>query len=177
MEFNELVHAKDEHGDPRRNEDGTIRLKPSWKEAAQDRQGRTYNPKVHGDTHTLDEQGFLAVRRRDAGRKPMNTESRSEALVSKHRQPGYSYYLATEDRHEQFAQHDWEDVMDENGPVTLDGGQARNANTVLRLKKKPQEWYDEDQRAKEEARIVDFKANTKPKEGQYGEGVTSSKLR
>jgi len=173
VEFNELVHEQDEHGDPLRTVDGDIRLKSNWKKVATDHMGRTFNAKIHGE-HTLDGKGFLKVRRRAEARMTMGSTNRSEALVKKHREPGYAYYLATEDRQALFEEHDWEDVVDKDGPVTLDGGQGRTAKTILKLKKKPQEWYDEDQREKARLTKENLKANTKPdeSEGQYGEGLS-----
>jgi len=179
VEFNALVHEQDEHGDPVRTVDGDIRLKSKWKNSATDPKGRKFNPKIHVQAkkgeHNLDAKGFLKVKRRDAARTTMGSTNRSEALVNKHREPGYAYYLATEDRQALFEEHDWEDVMDEEGPVTLDGGQGRAAKTVLKLKKKPQEWYDEDQKEKTRLIAENLKSNTKPdqSEGQYGEGLST----
>lgn len=175
MQFNEQVHQVNEHGDPVRNNDGDIMLKTNWGKVAEDRQGRNYNPTIHGDAAKLDDDGFLTVRRREENRKLMSTENRSDALVAKHEQPGYKYYLASAENEGKFSSHDWEQVQDENGPVTLDGGQGRTERTELRLKRKPIEWYDEDQ--KEKARLVEesLQRDSAPDEaeGQYGEGLSS----
>ncbi|KKK81374.1 hypothetical protein LCGC14_2814120, partial [marine sediment metagenome] len=48
VKFNENVHEATDAGDPRRNQDGSIQLKTTWKKDAVDRQGRKFNPKVHG---------------------------------------------------------------------------------------------------------------------------------
>ena len=176
MEFNAIVHQQDEHGDPVRNEDGEIRLKTNWKTEAKDIKGRSYNPRVHGGEQKLDEQGFLKVPRRDAERTPMSATNRSEAFVEKHREPGYAYYLMADDpgRQGQFEDHDYEPVIDENGPAVLSGGQGRTPTTQLKLMKKPQEWYDEDQKAKADAidevekgltRDADLEPDV---DGQYG---------
>ena len=177
MEFNKLVHQADEHGDPVRNDDGGIRLKTNWRDAARDRQGRSYNPRVHGTDEKLDEEGFLSVRRRADDRTPMTGTNRTEAFVDKHREPGYAYYVMADDpgRQGQFESHDYEPVMDENGPATLSGGQGRTSDTKMKLMKKPQEWYDEDQRAKDALQRKNLEDQTKPNEdeGQYEANPTS----
>lgn len=180
MDFNPTIHEANEHNDPIRNDDGSIRLKRNWKDLATDRQGRKFNKKIHGDEPRLDTQGFLTVKRRDSPRTPMNATNRSEQLVEKHREPGYAYYLMADEpgRNAQFEGHDYEPVMDEKGPVILEGGQARASDTKLKLMKKPQEWYDEDQRAKEALQRKNLEENVQPDtaEGQYA-AVESSPLR
>ena len=177
--FNEVVHEKTEAGDPQRNEDGSIRLKRDWKKVAVDRQGRTFNPKVHGKEEKLDAAGFLTVRRRDASAKQGDV-SRSEALVAKHHEKGYAFYLANDDggRLEQMLAKDWEPVQDSEGPVGMNVGQARGPNTQARLFRKPIEWYEADQEAKIERNKERFKQTTSPKvdDGQY-EATPDSPLR
>ncbi len=176
MEFNPLVHVADDHGDGVRNEDGSFRLEPKWKELATDHLGRKFNANIHGE-HKLTEQGFLKVRRRDAERLPMSATNRSQALVEKHREEGYAYYLIADDpgRQAQFENHDYEVVSDDDGPVTLSGGQGRTAVTTLKLMRKPQEWYDQDQQAKADLISRKFQEVSQPNEaeGQYAPEATS----
>lgn len=183
MKFNPSVHCSDEHGDPIRNEDGTIRLKPNWKSEARDHMGRAYNAKIHGERPDLDESGLLKVMRRDAARKPMTASNRTEEFVNKYREQGYTYRLVNDDggRVEKFKQHDWEPVMDDkNGVVQMSVGQARSPGTRAILMKKPQEWYDEDQKKKDSLLNANLERNTKPKveDGQYDAGgLKESRLR
>ena len=120
MRFNEAVHVQDEHGDPARKENGEIKLKTNWKDKALDRQGRTYNPKVHGKERELDNMGFLKVRRRDEKISQGNT-SRTEALVAKYYEKGYAYYVANDEggRLEQMVAKDWEPDQGEDGPAEI----------------------------------------------------------
>jgi len=174
MEFNPKVHVTDDiHGDPVRNAEGEYRLKTNWKELATDGMGRSYNPKIHGEKAELSDRGELKVVRRD-GRTPMTATNRSQALVEKHRKPGYAYYLADSGRQGQFEAHDYEVVSDENGPATLPSG--RTADSKLVLMSKPEEWYAEDQEAKEALNSKNLKTQSSPDEekGQYGEGLKTS---
>lgn len=182
MKFNSAVHCQDEHGDPLRNEDGTIRLKPNWKEQARDHMGRAFNPKIHGDKPELDDDGNLKMARRDSLRKPMTASNRTEDFVSKYRENGYTYRLVNDEggRVEKFKAHDWEPVMDRDGVATMSVGQARAPGTKAILMKKPQEWYDEDQKAKDRLLNANLERNSKPKveEGQYDAGgLKESRLR
>ena len=176
MKFNPLVHEANETGDPVRNDDGEIRLLRTWKETATDFLGRKHNPKIHGELKLTDD-GFIRVQRRDEARTPMSATNRSQALVDKHREPGYAYYLIADDpgRQAQFEQHDYEVVQDDDGPVTLSGGQGRTPGTTLKLMRKPQEWYDEDQRAKAALISRNYEDVSQPKEaeGQYAVEATS----
>ena len=176
MRFNEAVHEADEHGDLIRNDDGSIRLKKQWKKSAVDRQGRTYNASVHGDEHELDSEGFLKVRRRDASTQDKNI-SRTKALVKKHQEPGYDYYIANDDAGNlaRMQSIDWEPVLDGKGPVSLNVGQARSPNTRGVLYKKPTEWNKADQAKKVERNKARYAETTSPKEedGQYRATETS----
>ena len=167
--FNEKVHVLAENGiDPARNADGSITKKKHWQKSAEDRQGRTYNEKVHGAEPILDAEGFLKVRRRDPDRVQSDT-SRSEAFVKKHAEKGYAYYLMNDEggRMEQFVSNDWEPVMVKGGKASMPVGQARAGNTSAILMKKPLEWYNDDQERKVERNKARFKETTSPKEGQY----------
>ena len=181
MEFNKTVHCSDDNGDPLRNEDGTPRLKPNWKDAAVDHMGRKHNANLHGEKAELDENGFLKMRRRDAARKPMTATNKTESFVSRFKEPGYAYRLVNDDpgRLDQFKKHDWEVVMDGSGVAQIDVGQARRPGTKAVLMRKPEEWYEEDQIKKDELLNAKLESETKPKtaEGQYGDGLKSSPLR
>lgn len=177
--FNENVHEATDAGDPRRNQDGSIQLKTTWKKDAVDRQGRKFNPKVHGEEHKLDADGFLTVKRRET-KAASGDVNRSEAFVAKYYEKGYAFYLANDDggRLEQMTANDWEPVLGADGPAGMPVGQARGANTQARLFKKPIEWYEADQQAKVERNKARFKQTTSPKEedGQY-EATATSPLR
>ncbi len=177
--FNENVHEATDAGDPRRNQDGSIQLKTTWKKDAVDRQGRKFNPKVHGEEHKLDADGFLTVKRRET-KAASGDVNRSEAFVAKYYEKGYAFYLANDDggRLEQMTANDWEPVLGADGPAGMPVRQARGANTQARLFKKPIEWYEADQQAKVERNKARFKQTTSPKEedGQY-EATATSPLR
>lgn len=179
IQFNPDVHQVTEEGDPKRKQDGTIQLKTSWKKDAKDRQGRTYNPQVHGESQVLDSQGYLKVRRRGAI-IPIGTTNRTEAFVNKHKEEGYAYYLMNDEggRIEQFQANDWEPVMTKDGRADMPVGQARSPGTQAVLMKKPIEWYEADQNAKIERNKARFEQTTSPKEeaGQY-EATATSPLR
>jgi hypothetical protein len=175
--FNRIVHLTNEHGDPKRGPSGNYVLKPDWKDLATDRQGRKYNPKVHGDQFALDKEGFLKVRRRGETQL-VGATNRTEAFINKYREPGYTYRVMNDDggRMQAFLGNDWEPVMDGDGVATMNVGQARSANTKAFLMKKPIEWYEEDQRKKHDLNMLNTKRKTAPKDGQY-EAEQSSPLR
>jgi len=171
MNFNPKVHESDEHGDPLRNADGSIRLRKDWKTHAVDRQGRKYNERVHGEA-SLDGDGYLTVRRREstAGNRKLG---RTEAVLAKYKEDGYAYYFANDEggRHEQMIENDWERVEDPDrkAPVGLGVGRARGPNTKAYLYRKPVEWYEADQKKKREAHDIKLKSENSPNEaeGQY----------
>ncbi len=166
--FNPTVHESTRYGDPEREADGTIKLRKDWRDRAVDRQGRSFNPRIHGDQPELDTDGYIKVRRRDKVRMVSGT-NRSAALVNRHREPGYSYRLVndTHGRVEMFENADWEPVTTQDGKVSMPVGQAREASTNAILMRKPQEWYDEDQKRKWERSNAALEHETSPKEGQY----------
>jgi len=182
MEFNPSVHRTTEQGDPLRREDGGIQLKKRWRDDAVDRQGRTFNAHVHGEEPELDDQGFLKVRRRGEQRNLVSTTSRTAAFVGKYSKEGYQDYVMNDEggRMEQFVANDWVPVIDEetNEPASISVGQARGPGTRAVLMRKPQEWYDEDQREKRRLNTERRKATISPDEakGQY-EADPSSPLR
>lgn len=177
LTFNHIVHLTNEHGDPKRGSSGDFVLKPNWKDLATDRQGRKYNPKVHGDEISLDPEGFLKVRRRGEVHL-VGATNRTEAFINKYRRPGYTYYVMNDDggRMQAFMDNDWEPVMTKDGVATMPVGQARSANTKAFLMEKPIEWYEADQRKKRERNLLNTKQKTAPKDGQY-EAEKSSPLR
>lgn len=175
-EFNPVVHEQTKDGDPEREWDGSIRLKSNWKTLAVDRQGRTFNKKIHVENHELDNDGYLKVRRRESN-IPITAVNRTEAFVNKYKEDGYAYYVMNNEggRMEQFTQNDWEPVMTQDGQATINVGQARGPNTKGILMKKPIEWHEADQKKKSEMRVHDFKQKIAPKEdlGQYKATETS----
>ena len=180
QKFNPLVHQANDVGDPLRKEDGSLKLKTNWKTVAEDRQGRHYNPHIHGENPKLDEFGYLRVRPREAQPGPSGI-NRSKAFIAKYQEKGYAYYLANDDggRLEQFVQNDWEPVLDEKGVVAqMPVGQARSPGTTARLFRKPVEWYEADQNAKVARNKARAAASQSPKEeeGQY-QAAESSPLR
>ncbi len=167
--FNANVHEQTENGDPMRNDDGSIRLKRNWKEKAVDRQGRTYNEKVH-DGQELDNEGFLNVRRRGET-KLVGSTNRSRAFVEKYEEAGYANYIMNEEggRMEQFLANDWEPVTTKEGVAKMSVGQARGPGTTAILMKKPIEWHEADQKKKLERNLLSTKEKTAPKaeDGQF----------
>lgn len=176
--FNPVVHEQTEDGDPVRNDDGSIRRKRNWKEHAVDRQGRSYNEKIH-DGQELDTQGFLEVRRRGET-KLVGSTNRSRAFVEKHQEEGYANYIMNEEggRMEQFLANDWEPVTTKEGVASMSVGQARGPGTTAILMKKPIEWHEADQKKKLERNLLSTKEKTAPNEadGQY-EAEAKSPLR
>ena len=170
INFNPQVHEATKDGDPLRNEDGTIRLKKNWKTEAVDRQGRKFNPKVHGNDQELDSEGYLKVRRRES-KGVLGSTNRTEAFVAKYKEAGYAYRPVNDEggRVEQFVQNDWEPVVDKKGRAEMPVGQARSPGTKAVLMRKPIEWYEADQKLKQVRRAAAFKQKTAPKEeqGQY----------
>jgi len=143
MELNPLVHVVDDAGDPVRKEDGAIKLKTNWQTTAEDRKGRPFNAKIHGEKISLDGDGFIKVIRRDTKYSGKQL-GRTEAFVAQYHEKGYAYYLANNEsgRCQQMEMNDWEPVMTDKGPAEMPVGQARGGNTQGRLFRKPQEWYD-----------------------------------
>lgn len=170
MQFNPTVHESDDHGDGIRTDAGEFRLKTNWKHVAVDHKGRKYNAKLHGPEPTLDDDGNLAMMRRDAARKPMTATQKLTDLTEQYREAGYSYRVVNDEggRIQTFQKHDWEPVIDDNnGAVRINVGQARAPNTEAVLMRKPEEWYEEDQREKERILNAELEKNTAPQEGQY----------
>ena len=134
-----------------RDPTGKPKRRPDWKKDVTDAMSRTYNFKLHGTEPELDGKGFLKVRRRD-GIKPMIAGSTLDDTLKLHQDEGYAYYFANAKpgRIERMSAHDWEVVQGSEGPVQLklaEGGKIGAEHTVLM--RKPKEWYEEDQRAKE----------------------------
>lgn len=183
MQFNPTVHCADEHGDPIRNDDGKLRLKPNWKDAARDHMGRKFNSRIHGGTPELNESGELQIQRRDEARKPMTATQKVTDFVNSHREEGYEYRLVNDEggRIETFQKHDWEPVMGENGVARMPVGQAKSAGAEGVLMKKPKEWYDEDQQEKDRLLNAHIDSIAEPKDGQYSptneKGEKETKLR
>jgi hypothetical protein len=177
--FNPIVHEQTENEDPKRNEDGSIRLKRNWKDLATDRQGRKYNEQIHA-TQELDNEGFLSVKRRSDTTQLVGSTNRSRAFVDKHHEEGYAYYIMNEEggRMEQFLANDWEPVTTKEGVVSMPVGQARGGGTTAVLMKKPKEWHEADQNRKLERNRLSTKEKTAPNEadGQY-EAEANSPLR
>jgi len=177
--FNPIVHELTEHGDPMRNEDGSIRLKRNWKDVAVDRQGRKFNDKIH-DSPVLDKDGFLAVRRRSEETQLVGSTNRSRAFVEKHAKEGYANYIMNEEggRMEQFLANDWSPVTTKEGVASMPVGQARGGGTTAILMEKPIEWHERDQNRKLERNRLSTKDKTAPNEadGQY-EAEANSPLR
>jgi hypothetical protein len=177
VEFNKLVHQSGKDGDPIRNEDGTIKLKATWAKDARDHMGRPFNPKVHGEKPALDDNGMLKMMRRDEARRPMTATNKTADFVNKYIEKGYSYRLVNNEggRIDMFEKHDWEQVADTEGKTaTMEVGQARSPRTQAILMRKPQEWYDKDQIEKDKILNANLEDKLKPKEGQYGEGLTQA---
>lgn len=187
MEFNPEIHCTTDHGDPARNDSGQLRLRPDWKTRITDHLGRNYNPRLHdneGDKPVIGGNGKLVVRRRDEARKPMGAQQKLEAAVAPHKRPGYSYRSVNdvEGRIRTFEANDWEVVKDEHGPVRVPVGASKHgSDTHAVLMRKPEEWFEEDQRAKERALIANLESSTQPETGadaggksqQYGDFKSS----
>lgn len=170
MQFNPLIHQSTPLGDPAREDDGTIKLKKDWEKVAVDRQGRKFNPKIHGKKQVVDDEGYLTLIKRDQVNYSGNT-SRIRAFVDKHKEPGYAYYLFNDEpgRLEQAHSENWEPVGTKGKGAQMKVGQARDADTSGVLHRKPIEWYEADQEEKRR-RNNDIQEDTStPKEalGQY----------
>lgn len=148
------AYILDSEGQPERDNAGKIKSRPDWQKSATDAMGRSYNPKLHGPTPALDAKGFIKVIRRD-GPKPMVPGSVLDNTLAIHKSEGYAYYYANAKpgRLERMQAHDWEVVQGQDGPVKLKLTNRELGAEDTVLMRKPQEWYDEDQRAKEEASI------------------------
>lgn len=169
VSFNPAIHAATEHGDPIRTEEGAIKLRSDWQDNAKDRQGRPYNPKVHGKKLELDEDGYIKVRRRENVVVSGGT-NRTKALVDRHREPGYAYYLSNDavGKVEARVAADWEPVTENGQVVSMSVGRGPSEESGRGiLLRKPQEWYDEDQRAKRERNNRALENEMSPKDGQY----------
>ena len=157
---------------------GKPKRRPDWKKDVTDATGRTHNVKLHGAEPELDGKGFLKVMRRD-GPKPMNPGSTLDDPLKLHQHEGYAYYfpMAKPGRIERMAAHDWEVVQGTDGPVRLKLAEGTKIGAEhLVLMRKPKEWYEEDQRAKEDRAIhnLDEKSsNIGPGKlaSGYGDGV------
>lgn len=170
------AYILDSEGQPERDNAGKIKSRPDWQKSATDAMGRSYNPKLHGPTPALDAKGFIKVIRRD-GPKPMVPGSVLDNTLAIHKSEGYAYYYANAKpgRLERMQAHDWEVVQGQDGPVKLKLTNRELGAEDTVLMRKPQEWYDEDQRAKEEASI--HRLSEKPNIGAgkladgYGKGA------
>ena len=177
MEFNKNVHKTDEHGDGERKEDGDFKLRTNWIDEATDRQNRHFNEKIH--IKALDEGGFLKLRPRGKS-KLVTSTNRTKSFVAKYKEKGYAYYVMNDEggRMQQFLDNDWEPVTDKQGAAKIAVGQARDGGTHAVLMRKPEEWYEDDQREKRAMNDQKLKDISSPNEdlGQF-EANASSPLR
>jgi hypothetical protein len=152
----------DLEGQVERDTGGKPMRRPDWLKDVTDAMGRKFNPKLHGKEAQLDNAGFLKVPRRDAP-KPMNPGAILDDTLRLHKTEGYAYYFANAKpgRLERMQAHDWEVVQGSDGPVQLKLTARETGAEHTVLMRKPVEWYEEDQRAKEERAIhaLDEKPN------------------
>ena len=165
-------------GEVERGQDGKPKRLAGWEKVATDQMGRTFNAKLHGPAPELDNRGYLKVKRRD-NPKPMIPGGTLDDTLSIHKTEGYAYYFVNEKpgRRERMTAHDWEAVQGSEGPVRLKlSNQALGAESTV-LMRKPLEWYEEDQRAKEARVIHQLEANAsttgpeRPGKVGYGDGL------
>ena len=138
-------------GEYERDDKGKPKRDPQWRVNATDTMGRKHHPRLHGEHPEVDAQGFLKVKRRDSP-KPMNPGAQLDDVLSLHKAEGYAYYFINTrpGRREKMEAHDWEAVQGSDGPVQIKlPSRDSNAEHTL-LMRKPLEWYEEDQRLKED---------------------------
>lgn len=151
-------------GEIERDQQGKPKRRPDFLKDTTDAMGRRHSTKLHGKDPQLDQNGYLKVQRRDGGAKPMNPGAVLDDTLKLYKDAGYAYYFvnAKPGRKERMEAHDWEVVQGPEGPVQLklsDGQRIGAEHTILM--RKPEEWYQEDQRAKEARVIHDL--NEKPR--------------
>jgi hypothetical protein len=167
-------------GEIERDQQGKPKRRPDFLKDTTDVMGRRHHVKLHGKEPQLDSKGFLKVQRRDGGPKPMISGSALDDTLALHKTEGYAYYFvnAKPGRKERMEAHDWEVVQGSEGPVQLklSDGQKLGAESTM-LMRKPLEWYEEDQRAKED-RVIHQLNEKAPKTistdryaAGYGEGL------
>lgn len=162
MSTRKSAYVLDLDGQIERDNAGKPKLRPDYRKDVTDAMGRKHNVNLHGKEPTLDAKGYLTVKRRDAP-KPMNPGAILDDTLRLHKDEGYAYYFANAKpgRLERMQAHDWEVVQGPDGPVQLKLTTRETGAEHTVLMRKPLEWYEEDQRAKEERAInnLDEKPN------------------
>ncbi len=152
------IHESDSDGNPVRKA-GDYVLKEGWEGGARDKAGRPYDGAIH------EEDRGKPVLLSDGTLKMKAPKAKGPAgAIARLRIPdglptGYQYrWVNVDDRGRPdilAGEHDWSMVLIDGKTRRMSVGAARDGLTEAVLMRKPQEWYDADQKAKE-ARNVTF---------------------
>jgi hypothetical protein len=156
MEFTKFmpsIHEKDEAGDPIKV-DGAYVLKKDWKTHARDKGGRPFDEAIHeagpkGDPVLLSD-GTLKMKA-PVSKGPAGAILR--LAIPPGLPTGYQYRWVNVDSRGRpdilASEHDWAMVLMDGKIHRKPVGNARDGLTEAVLMRKPQEWYDADQRKKD----------------------------
>lgn len=155
--FMPTIHEKDEAGDPiKRN--GEYVLKEGWAESARDKGGRPFDAAIHeangkGDPILLSD-GTLKMKA-PVSKGPAGAILR--LAIPSGLPTGYQYRWVNVDSRGRpdilSMEHDWSMVQMNGVVVRKPVGNSRDGLTDAVLMRKPQEWYDADQRAKDKRNV------------------------
>lgn len=178
--FNQHIHAVDDDGNPlRKNGDYVVR--DDWADRAVDRQSRPFDAAIHESNNgkpVLLSDGYIKMRPPRA-EKPIGSTPR--LAIPPGLPTGYQYRWVNVDSRGRpeilEREFDWSPVMRDGETIRKSVGIAAEGLTGAILMRKPKEWYDADQRKKDErnARLEKSKAAINP-DTEYAPGGRQSAL-
>lgn len=155
--FMPTIHEKDEAGDPVKV-NGEYVLRKDWAAGARDKGGRPFDTAIH-DANPKGEPVLLS----DGTIKMRGPVSKGPAgsiqrlAIPNGLPTGYQYRWVNVDSRGRpdilSAEHDWAPVIMDGKIRRVSVGVARDGLTEAVLMRKPQEWYDADQRAKDKRNV------------------------
>jgi hypothetical protein len=171
--FMPTIHEKDEAGDPVKV-NGEYVLRKDWQAQARDKGGRPFDEAIHetgpkGDPILLSD-GTLKMKG-PVSKGPAGSIQR--LAIPPGLPTGYQYRWVNIDSRGRpdilASEHDWAMVQINGAIVRKSVGAARDGLTEAVLMRKPQEWYDADQRAKDKRNVnlEKSKAAVKDESGEY----------
>lgn len=151
------IHESDADGNPVRKA-GDYVLKEGWEGGARDKAGRPYDSDIHEEDRgkpMLLSDGTLKMKAPKA-KGPAGAIARLR--IPDGLPTGYQYrWVNVDDRGRPdilASEHDWSMAQINGAIVRKAVGAARDGLTEAVLMRKPQEWYDADQKAKETRNVT-----------------------